>query len=122
MAYGWSDSQIFDMIERRGFEWLEESVKYIMEDKRNHYISLLQMFPVARSPMDSKSGKAIQKYYKEVAESFDSITPWMKQTKRRLVSKAIRGKQIEPGKLVVDLAGDGFAAAFFNEKNVETLD
>jgi len=110
------------MIERRGFEWLEESVKYIMEDKRNHYISLLQMFPVARSPMDSKSGKAIQKYYKEVAESFDSITPWLKQTKRKLINKAIRGKNIEPGKLVVDLAGDGFAAAFFNEKNVETLD
>lgn len=101
------------MVEKRGMRWLEESVKYVIEDKRNQYLALLQMMPIARSTMDSKSGRAMQKYYKDVAKNFENMTPWDTKNKRR-VARTKNGKKLEPGKLVVQLdSGDDPNLALF---------
>lgn len=90
------------MVEKRGTAWLEQTVRYIVEDKRSNYLAFLQMFPIARTPMDNKSGKAMQKYYKDVAKNFDAMTPWISHVKRNL-ARTRNGKKLEPGKVVVTL-------------------
>ena len=62
----------------------------------------MQMIPLARTPMDRKSGRHMEKYYKNLTKAFESMTPWLSRSKRRLI-EAQQKQKLEPGKLVVKL-------------------
>lgn len=81
-------------------EWLDEAVKYIQEDKRDHYLTLLSMMPVARSAMDEKGGRAINNYMKDLRNAIFAMTPWERQAGS--VRSAYRGK-VKSGTVAVVL-------------------
>ena len=67
-------------------------------------MTLLQLFPTARTPMDKKSGKAMERYYKGVSKNLENIAPWVSHSRRALISAKERGK-LKPGQLMVKFDG-----------------
>lgn len=76
--------------------------KYIQEDKVERYRYLLQVIPLARTPMDGKGGRAMQHYAKQIERNLDKMVPWRKVSSRLA---DLRGK-VKPGEVVVLLEGD----------------
>lgn len=69
---------------------------------------LAAIAPLARTPMDEKSGRAMSKYAKEIEKTLNSSIPWLKSARGSAHhrSKAVH-KDLNPGELVVILdAGD----------------
>lgn len=94
-------------------------MKYIQEDKASHYLTLLQMAPLGRTPMDKKSGRAMEKYYKGVVKNLENYAPWVTHSKRVLISAKERGK-LKPGQLMVKFdANDDPNSPLY--KNAKTL-
>jgi hypothetical protein len=73
-----------------------------MEDKRQHYTIMGMLMPLARSPMDKKSGKALQQYQKDVERMLSRLTPWIKGTLSR---RRLQAMGVEPGTVKVILEG-----------------
>lgn len=86
-----------------GLEWLYDVWKYIQEDKAEYYRITMSLMPLARTPMDRRSGSNLQKYAKQLSKSIDSIAPWVNKEKRR--RENLRNK-LKPGEVVVFLDGD----------------
>lgn len=100
-SYGYTDNVILDHVEEYGFGWMEDAIKHIQEDKYQHYQIMSMMFPMARTPMDAKGSRAMQKYSKQVDEVLLSLAPWLKPKKAR-GSIRHHGK-IKSGEVVVVL-------------------
>jgi translation initiation factor IF-2 len=66
------------------------------------------MLPIARTPMDRKSGKSMQDYYKSIDKMLESLTPWVAESKRR--RNRIKRENLVPGEAVVIL-GKGETAS-----------
>jgi hypothetical protein len=103
-GYGWTDDVIIDHVERYGIGWVLETWMLIKEDQADHYSILMSLLPLARTPMDKKSGDAMKKYSSNVIKMLDGLTPWRS---KRLRERAIpRGAH--DGKVVVILEpGEG---------------
>ena len=65
-----------DHVEFYGMDWLDETYKYIIEDKRDHYLTLKALAPISRTPMDKDGAKSLQDYDKQLEKMFRSWTPW----------------------------------------------
>lgn len=61
---------------------------------------MAQIAPVSRTPMDKKSGRAMEKYYKEVVKGIENRAPWLTRRKRALINAKEKGKLV-PGQLKV---------------------
>lgn len=87
-----------------GVSWLDETWKLIQEDWVIDKQTLMALFPLARTPMDKKSGESLKQYQKSLQKQFDSLLPW--KGRNRGLRSSMRGK-ITPGEAVVVLgAGD----------------
>ena len=79
-----------------------DAYKQIMEEKKMDFSMLQQMFPIARTPLDKRSSKALADYAKDTAKMLGGLTPWQKtmnryeQRKRQLARLGVK-----PGEAVV---------------------
>jgi hypothetical protein len=69
-----------------------------MEDRRNHYEMMIAVAPLSRTPMDRRSGDAINKYSKELSRALEDLTPWLSKAS---ALRATYGRKIKPGEIVV---------------------
>lgn len=60
-----------------------------------------QLMPIARTPMDKKSGKALVNYYKDVTRMIDRLTPWKKHEKYERRRRQLARMGVKPGEIVV---------------------
>lgn len=90
-------------------EWLQETWRYIQEDKKTEYKMRALIAPLGRTPMDRKSGQSMERYSKRLERMFDDMTPWDKNSKfnamRDRFSK-IRGDEEDTQVVVMLGAGD----------------
>lgn len=79
----------------------------------------MQLVPLGRTPMDKKSGRAMEKYYNKVSNNLGNIAPWMTHSKRALIGAKERGK-LKSGQLMVKFdANDDPNSPLY--KNAKTL-
>ncbi len=81
-----------------GPEWLNETLRYIQEDKKESFTILTSIVPLAKTPQDEKSARAMADYAKSVQKMLDNLTPWQK--KDGLPTLGLRGK-VKSGEIVV---------------------
>jgi len=74
------DDEILDHIEVYGFDWLEDTYKLIMEDRRTQFGMLATMIPLALTPMSKQAAKGHADLGRRVNKMIDSMTPWIKPT------------------------------------------
>lgn len=74
--------------------------KLIREDKAEYYRMMMQMFPLARTPMDKKGGSSLESYHKSLQKAIDSMTPWSKRQHNRLAGLR---SQLKSGEAMVIL-------------------
>jgi hypothetical protein len=86
-------------IETFGVGWLDEAFRYIQEDKREAYLIAMAMLPLARTPMDEGSARAVRDLSKNLEAMIDGLVPWLKTT--RNVYLAGWRKKVKPGTVVV---------------------
>ena len=84
-----------------GPEWLLDTYKFIREDKREYYETMLAFFPIARTPQDRKSSSSLNTHYRNVVKSLKRMTPWVNRRERR--RELAQHRKLEPGKLSVIL-------------------
>jgi hypothetical protein len=83
-----------------GFEWLDETYRQIQEDRRDQYMMLMSMMPLARTPMDEKGGRWQSKYMRDLRKMLMDMTPW--DTRGSSIRSAYRGK-VKSGTVAVVL-------------------
>ncbi len=88
------------MVEVYGFEWLDETYRQIQEDRRDQYLMMMSMMPLARTPMDEKSGRWLSNYMRDLRRMLFEMTPWEKQNGS--IRSAYRGK-VKSGTIAVVL-------------------
>jgi len=102
-VYGWTDDYILDNVEVYGIGWLEEAYKMCREGKQEYYRVMSVLFPLARTAMDRKSGRAMSKYAKQIKKYLVQFAPWKKldayRAKKRLKSKGLA--KLKPGEMAV---------------------
>jgi len=97
-AYGFTDEQIYEHIATDGEDWAIEAYEFIMEDRNTYWQMMTAVLPVARTPMDKKGGKALQRYTKQLRLALEkSFAPWINQ---RRIAK-IKARLAKPPKGVV---------------------
>lgn len=101
-----------------GMGWLEQQYKLCMEGMRFDYAILTQVIPLARTPMDKKSGKAMEKFAKDVQKALSRIlTPWEDELKNRMR----RHGNVNPGEVTVILGpGEGGLADVFKDSKISS--
>lgn len=70
---------------------------------------LLRFMPLARTPMDKKSGNGMQSYHRSMEKMLDSLTPWTRAQHNRLAGLR---ETLKPGEAVIVL-GEGESAKDF---------
>jgi len=102
-TYGWLDSQIIDEVEVRGVDWLMSQYRYCKEDELNNWSILLNVVPIARTPLSKDVGKAIGKAEQEIRNNLISVfTPWRNAHEER--RKAFKRKYgLESGEIGIVL-------------------
>jgi hypothetical protein len=58
-----------------GEPWLQQTYNYIQEDKTYFFTSLLNLMPLARTPLSRESGNALGKWRDTLEKSFAELTP-----------------------------------------------
>ncbi len=80
---------------------MDQVYRYIQEEKKEHYLLLMALAPLARTPMDEKSGRSLQDYARQVEKMIDSLAPWTVQDKiRDGLTRKLR-KKVASGTVVV---------------------
>lgn len=107
-SYGWLDSQIIDEVERQGTDWLMNQYRYCKEDELGKWNILLNIVPIARTPLSKEVGKAMSKAEESIRSNLISVfTPWRNaHEERRKAFKARYG--LKSGEIGIVL-GDGEA-------------
>jgi len=67
------------------------------------------LLPIARTPMDEKSGRAAQNHVKEVEKMLSDLVPWQTKETGRKLRRSLLRKNVQPGEVVVMLDGDELA-------------
>lgn len=95
-AYGYTDEYIYDSIRRYGQAWVDEAIGCINEDKKREMEwqveslkVLVQIAPIARTPMDRKGGNNLQKYTRRLLKELDSLLPWKAEERRRAIKERL---------------------------------
>lgn len=83
-----------------GAGWIEQTWKWIQEDKNYHYNMLINIAPLSRTPMDKDGGKSLNKYAKTLRNLVDQLTPWKKPAGGLGLREKLRGK-VKPGEIVI---------------------
>lgn len=103
-----------------GAEWLEQQYRLCMEGKYLDASILMQVVPLARTPMDKKGGRAMQKYYKDVNKSLRrSLIPWEERRADAMRRAAKYGGKVKPGEVTVILGpGEGGLSDIFKDSKI----
>lgn len=80
-----TEDEILDQVERHGLGWIEQTWKYIQEDKQEYYARMMALMSLARTPMDEKGASSMRQYANRVERSIESIAPWTKKQRSRRV-------------------------------------
>jgi hypothetical protein len=95
IAYGYTDEQILEHIGEYGEDWALDAYRMIMEDEDRYWQLLLSVTPMARTPMDKKSGKALTKAMSTLRKEISKfLAPWIEQ--ERIAN--IRARLAQPPK------------------------
>lgn len=97
-AYGYTDDLIYEHILKYGEKWALDSYEMIMEDRNTYWQMMVAVLPIARTPMDKKFGKSLQRYAKDLRKAIEkTFAPWIEQ--RRI--QKIKERLAKPPKGVV---------------------
>ena len=58
--------------------------KLIQEDKTRFVQDIMMLMPLARTPMDKKGGKSLEKYAKKVGRALEKRMPWLRTRRGKL--------------------------------------
>lgn len=94
--------------------WLISTWKLIREDRVSDYRMTMALLPLARTSMDKKSGEALNKYQKKIANMLTESIPWQLDDREPRQRAKARGAQ--DGKMTVRL-DSGESADFPLYKN-----
>lgn len=61
---------------------------------------LVNIAPLSRTPMDKDSGRALDRYSKQLRRLIDRLTPWKKSASGLGLREKLRGK-VKPGEIVI---------------------
>jgi len=76
-AYGWTDEYFFDKVEELGLDWIVEQFRWVKEDDSLKWNMLLNIIPVARTPLSKEVGSAMNKSEKSIRKHIlEAFTPW----------------------------------------------
>ncbi len=93
-----------DQIEVWGFRWLQDTYKYIQEDKAEAYKFAMMIAPLARTAQTKEGARAQQSYGDKLRRIVESLTPWSTSGLR----EQLLAQGVKPGTTVVLLdPGDG---------------
>ncbi len=81
-------------MEYYGQKWLDETFQYIQEDKKELFVILSALVPLARTPMDESGARWMTQYGKSVEKMLDSLTPWDNQARMRDVRRKVKSGEI----------------------------
>lgn len=56
--------------------WLEETYRLVQQDRRDTFLTMMSLVPIARTPMDKQGGRWLQSYSRDVRKMLFSMTPW----------------------------------------------
>jgi hypothetical protein len=90
---------VLDHLVQYGTGWLEETYKYIQEDKKEHYKIMAMLMPLSRSPQSKSSAREMAKYQKDVDRQLDKLTPWASSSKFN--REALKRIGVKEGEVVV---------------------
>ena len=63
----------------------------IMEDEEKNWQLLLAIIPAARTPMDKKSGKALQKWSGKIRREISRfLTPWVEHERIQMIRERMK--------------------------------
>lgn len=68
-----------DSYELLGEAWLQQTYTYIQEDKTFFYTSLLNVMPLARTPLSKEAATALGKWRDTLEKSYAELTPSHRQ-------------------------------------------
>lgn len=91
-----------------GHGWLLDAWKTIMEDKVDGYIMDMSLMPLARTPMDKKGAKALERYAKSLRRNFIRMTPWRQRKATSALRERLK-KHLKSGEIAV-MVGQGETA------------
>lgn len=74
----------------------------MQEDKADYYKVLMSIAPLARTPMDKKMGKGLEKYARDLERQIDSLTPW--RNKFSSLRSRLLKQGVKPGEIAVILS------------------
>jgi hypothetical protein len=89
-AYGWTDEEIYSGIRKYGQDWLIEAYQLCVEDKIEEKRWLLQTLPIARTPMSSQGGGALETYTRKLFSYLDSIAPWVVERRKQAIRERLK--------------------------------
>ncbi len=104
-AYGWTDEQILDHIKEYGLAWLNETIDLINEDRKRAVEErmderrwLVHVLPLARTPMDKKGSKSLDRYAKHLLHALERAMPWSEETRRARIRERLKKppQNVEP--------------------------
>ena len=91
-----------EQVELFGIAWLEETWRYIVEDKQVEYNFWMSIMPLARTPGDNKGVGALKRYADKLRKSMEKMTPW----RRSGLRERLKAMGVKPGQTVVLLDSD----------------
>ena len=103
-AYGYTDLQIINHIMESGQEWALDAYEMIMEDRDQHWQLFISSMPLARTPMDKKFGKSLDKYTKELRKRVSRmLVPWVEERRIERIKERLSKP---PQSVVYDESGN----------------
>ena len=61
----------------------------------------MMLMPIARTPMDKKSGKGMERYFKDVSRTIDRMNPWSKRESYERKKRQLKSMGVKSGEIVV---------------------
>ena len=100
-TYGWKEEYMIDLIESKGIGWLNKQFRFIREDEYTKWNIIMNIIPIARTPLSKQVGKSLTKADRQIRENLMRMfTPWKNAHEER--RKAFQAKYgIKPGEIVV---------------------
>lgn len=74
MAYGYTDDQILDHVERAGIKWLNDSTREIMRSRQAEYRFQATVQGLARTPYGKEDSRALKDLADMIYRYIDSLT------------------------------------------------
>lgn len=96
-AYGWTDTEILEHIRLYGNAWINETIGFINEDRRNELEEeiarrrwAIYVAPLARTAQTKSGVSSISKLQKQLLKALDDMLPWKKEQKREQIRERLK--------------------------------